>query len=121
MITRYGKDRCQLMYKFYDKICRYYGVLYSEKTLEDWVEDLNKFSIDDLRFCLDELKKRETTMPLRFNEVYSLCLSSYTRRKKEQEIADIQKKQAEYEKNSVPMPGFIKEKIKNLSQQTRIA
>jgi len=73
LAEKYGKERVQWMHYFLDKINRLYGFPYSEQNLCDFIVSLSKFLKADMELALTYLEDRESTYPLKFNEIKIAC------------------------------------------------
>lgn len=71
--AKYGKERMQTLFDFLEKLNRYYGFPYHDMTLYDFAESLEKFTKEDLDKALQILEDRESTFPLKFNEIKNAC------------------------------------------------
>ena len=111
VIKKYGNTRCQEFHYFLDKLNRYYSFPYSEENLYDFVVDLEIFLKRDLFEALRILKDRESTFPLKFNEIYNACKDARATRKRIEKISQ----PSEDDPNTPrPMPENIKKFINQI-------
>lgn len=103
IIAKYGHERIKIMHYFLDKINRFYGFPYSKENLYDFVVSLEKYTKEDLGKALEYLEDRESTYPLKFNEIKSACKDARSLRKKHETMGD------QEEIAPVPMPPKIRE------------
>lgn len=117
LIKIYGKQRCQDMHNFLDKLDRYYDFKYLEANLSDFLQDLQSFTNDDLLNAIKLLRERESNFRLKFNEVFAALSAARTIRKTRIETeADQKQKPVE----RVPMPGWFREKFINPILKSKI-
>jgi hypothetical protein len=76
LVKKYGKERCQSMHHFINKLSIYYGLPYTDQTLEYFLEDLKSFTVEDLAGCLKRFKIRESTFQIKFNEILNGCMAA---------------------------------------------
>lgn len=105
---KYGKERCAEVHNFLDRLNRYYDFPYSEKNLFDFLEDLDMFTIVDLKACLDLLKERESTYRIKFNEIFNTCKAAKKIRTGREE-----EEKPEEKTDGIKMPASFKEKYIN--------
>jgi len=82
----YGKDRCQEMHDFIVKLNAYYAFPLTDYILFNFLEDLSAYSNEDLRSCLKSLEDRDTTYPLKFNEIKTACKDAKASRKRTEKL-----------------------------------
>jgi len=104
---KYGKERCQDMHEFLDKLSRYYAFPYSEETLLDFLVDLESFSNEDLQEAFKRLKYRESNF-LKFNDVYNVC-SAIKKTRESREEWEAQKKKKV--KRGIPLPENLRDRL----------
>ena len=113
-IKTYGKERCQEMHLFLDILNSLYAFPYSESTLYYFLGSLELFITEDLKACLKSLEDRESTFPLKFNEIKNTCKDARGIRRRFEKMNE-QKDQVE--NTGVPMPDEVKDMIDKLKDQ----
>lgn len=79
IIAKYGKDRVVAVWRYVDKLHRYYNFLPKDRvndTAYDFAEDLASFTLDDLAESLKILAKRNPKKRLEFSEIYGACCTA---------------------------------------------
>ena len=114
VIKQYGKERCQVMHEYLDKLNRYYAFPYLEENLYGFLEDLGKFEKEDLMGSLSILEDRESSFPIKFNEIKNACKDSRSIRRKYKEMKEGRNQK---ENTGIPMPEKMKEMLSRLEKQ----
>lgn len=76
LVKKYGKERCQSMHHFINKLSIYYGLPYTDQTLEYFLDDLKSFTVEDLSGCLKRFEIRESTSRIKYNEILNGCMAA---------------------------------------------
>lgn len=104
--SRFGKDRCQDMYKYLTRLNGLYNFPYSEDNLTDFIMSLTDFSKIDLFDSFRVLEKRKFYGPLKFNDIKDACSEAKKIRIRIESINQIQETT-----KSCPMPEHIKKQL----------